>query len=546
MTPEVILFGLDGATFTVLDDLMARGIMPNLQQFCREGVRATMMSTVPPLTPPAWSTLVTGRTPGNHGVLGFLQYADAESNSVQIVSFKQLTAETIWSIANRQGARAGSLNFVAHHPAPKIDGWVIPGWVSWRWMRTLSHPSGVIDRLKQGVSGFDVKTLAIDFEEEHKAIAGAALDEYESWIGLHIKRERQWLDAGRYLLEHDPVKLFGIVFDGVDKLQHLLWPYLDPAMEPEQPGEDFIRTRQLAWSYFRQVDNLLGETVEAFGDKSTILICSDHGFTKTWELLYINTWLEQQGYLKWAENVTIQEDGCLELEDRHYGLKGFDLENSRAYGLTASSNGVYINVKGKRNETGIPVAEYAALREEIKHKLLTDCKHPETGEPLITRVWTREEAFTGTNMDNAPDLTVELRDFGFFSVRRTNSIHANRPYITGTHHPEGILIARGPGIRRNAETACVNLIDVAPTTLFAMGLEIPADLEGRVLEELFVPEFLASRIPRRAGAATPKVKTMAAGHGLNGSANGSLNGPGGPSEEDLEVLEKMKALGYLD
>lgn len=531
MTPGVILFGLDGGTFTVLDDLMARGIMPNLQRFCREGVRATMVSTIPPLTPPAWSTLVTGHNPGVHGILGFLQYADAASTSVQIVSSKQMTATTIWAMANQQGVRAGSLNFVAHHPAPKIDGWVIPGWVSWRWMRTLSHPSGVIDRLKSDVPGFDVKELAIDFEEENKAISGAALDEYGSWIGLHLARERQWFNAGKYLLDNDPVGLFGIVFDGVDKLQHLLWPYLDPGLEPEHPDEDFVKTRQLAWTYFRQVDDLLGEAMRLWGDESTIIICSDHGFTKSWEIFYVNSWLAQQGYLTWAEDLPVMEDGFLQLEGRQYGLKAFDLANTKAYGLTASSNGIYINVQGKRDATGIPPEEYVRLREEIKRRLLTDCKDPETGAPLITRVWTREEAFNGPHRENAPDLTIELRDLGFFSVRRTNAYHATRPYVIGTHHPNGILIARGPGIRRNTEMEPVHLTDVAPTALFSMDLEIPPDLEGRVIEDLFTPEFLALRKPKFSGAAPEVLNHVTEGHAKNGNHAGSINGPEGATRK---------------
>jgi predicted AlkP superfamily phosphohydrolase/phosphomutase len=220
------------------------------------------------------------------------------------------------------------------------------------------------------------------------------------------------------------------------------------------------------------------------------------------------------------------------------------MPNTKAYGLTASSNGIYINVKGKRDDTGVPPEEYQALRDEIGRKLLNECRDPETGEPLITRIWTREEAFSGPNMENAPDITIELRDLGFFSVRKTKSIRANRPQIIGTHHPKGILIGRGPGIRKNAEAKTVHLTDVAPTTLYWMDLEIPAELEGRVIEDMFTPEFLAARKPKRAGAVAAPVSVPA--EAMNGHGDRSINGPGGATEEDLEILEKMKALGYLE
>jgi len=165
---------------------------------------------------------------------------------------------------------------------------------------------------------------------------------------------------------------------------------------------------------------------------------------------------------------------------------------------------------------------------------------------LITRVWTREEAFSGPNMNNAPDLTVELRDKGFISVRRTNSTHAKRAYMIGTHHPEGILIARGPGVRHQAQAEPVHLTDVAPTALYCMDLPIPTDLEGRVIEDLFTPEFLASRKPKRSVPVNQALDGASGEHANNGSSSRSIDGPEGASEEDRDILEKMKALGYLE
>src|SRR4051812_12109682 len=99
---RAVIFGLDGATFTILDDLMNRGVMPFLRQFVAGGVKATLKSITPPLTPPAWTTLVTGRTPGHHGVTGFFQYDSEDSTSVQIVGSRQVSKETLWSMVNRQ------------------------------------------------------------------------------------------------------------------------------------------------------------------------------------------------------------------------------------------------------------------------------------------------------------------------------------------------------------------------------------------------------------------------------------------------------------
>ena len=528
---KVVLFGLDGATYTVLDDLVARGMMPTLAEFMRTGVRAKMLSVKPPLTPPAWSTLVTGRTPGHHGVTGFFQYDAPDSLSIQLISSRQLVAETIWSMVNRQGKRAGSLNFVAHQPAPKIDGWVIPGWVSWRWIRRLSHPSTLIDKLKAELPGFDVKSLAIDFEEERKAIVGAPIDDYKDWVGLHINRETQWFNVMKHQMLHDPVDLVGVVYDGVDKLQHLLWPYLDPALTPAEPDPEFLRIRSLCWDYFRNIDNLLKQTMELAGPNTTIFICSDHGFTGSWEILFINNWLEERGYLTWKEGTEAVQDDNQELEPSFYRLSAFDLTRTKAYALTASSNGIYISVKGRKDENGIPPEEYESFRRKLIDELLNECVDPETGEKLITNVWTREEIFDGPMRDIAPDLTLALRDYGFVSVRRNRRMLAKRPQILGTHHPEGVLIARGPGIRQGAVIDDVHLLDVAPTALYSMGLSIPADLQGRVLNEIYTPEFLEAHKLRRG----EETKAVAAAAGADA-----------PGDEEAEILEKLKALGYIE
>ena len=68
--PKTVLIGLDGATFSILDPLMADGHMPFLRDFLKKSFRANLLSTPNPLTPPAWVSMVTGRSPGNYAVAG--------------------------------------------------------------------------------------------------------------------------------------------------------------------------------------------------------------------------------------------------------------------------------------------------------------------------------------------------------------------------------------------------------------------------------------------------------------------------------------------
>ena len=537
MKPRVVIFGLDGGAFSVLDDLVRRGVMPYLGEFMSKGARAPLMSTVPPLTPPAWTTLFTGRSPGNHGITNFLQFESAESKYIRVITSREVRTPTVMTLLSKAGLRTGCLNLIAHNPPPKYNGYVVPGWVTFRWIKKYSHPEGFLDRVGAAVPDLDIKDLGMDFSEERKAIQGAALSDYEPWINMHIRRERQWFSILRHQMIHEPCDFEAVVFDGVDKLQHLCWPYIDPALTPANPDEAFLRIQRRCWDYFRQIDGFLKETVELAGPDAHVLVVSDHGFTGSDEVVYINTWLEQQGYLKWSDATAVQTDESAELgRARPYHLTFFDLEKTQAYAVLASTNGINIQVRGQKGPHGIAPEDYESFRSELIDALLTRCVDPVTSDPIVKRVWTREDAFSGSAMDLAPDLTLELRDFGFFSVLRGASVLKKRPVVMGTHHPSGVFAACGPGIRAGARLDAMDLLDVAPTVLHLLGQPIPDDLEGHMIEEAFTDAFLHGRKIQHSGAARlvqaqPQTETD---EGYQ------------DAESQEQIMMRLKALGYIE
>jgi hypothetical protein len=146
----------------------------------------------------------------------------------------------------------------------------------------------------------------MDLKLEGKAIEGSAREEYEDWILFHIRRERQWFEILRYLMQEDPCDLTAVLFDGVDKLQHLLWRFIDPAYAPAHPSLWEQNIRELCLNYFRQLDELLAEAIAMAGPDASVFLASDHGFGPSTEVFYLNTWLHQQGYLTWGADA--QED----------------------------------------------------------------------------------------------------------------------------------------------------------------------------------------------------------------------------------------------
>src|SRR3954470_5946186 len=116
MKRDVLLIGLDGATFDILDPLIDEGRMPVLAELIDSGVRATLRSTVPALTPPAWTSLVTGRGPGAHGIFDFFRKDDEASPLFRFLTSHDVACPTMWSLASSESLRSTVLNFPLTFP----------------------------------------------------------------------------------------------------------------------------------------------------------------------------------------------------------------------------------------------------------------------------------------------------------------------------------------------------------------------------------------------------------------------------------------------
>jgi predicted AlkP superfamily phosphohydrolase/phosphomutase len=531
---QVVLIGLDGATFSVLDPLMRDGVMPFLRDWSAGGVRSVLRSTSHPLTPPAWTTLMTGRNPGNHGVFDFVRVDMRSAQpSYALSTFADVRVETLWAMASRHGRRVTSLNFPSMFPPPPIDGFVVPGFVPWRYLPRAVHPRDLYPRLKN-LPEFDAKELALDWDIERKALQGLAQSEFEDWIRFHIAREAQWFAIARLLMQEEPCELTAILFDGVDKLQHLCYHLLVPTLASRHTAEWERRVRGLCLDYFRQLDRFLHAIVDAAGPAANVFMASDHGFCAAGDqIFYANVWLEQQELLGWKEGTPLDREGRLTL-DGHAGPDDLiDWSRTVAFALTASSNAIWIRRKRNGATQGIADNDYARFRQRLIDGLTT-LTDPATGARVVERVMTREEAFPGAAVDDAPDLTLVLRDHSFLSVLRTDGVLKRRNLPYGTHHPDGVFMAAGPSIRRGAELAAFPIVDITPTLLHALGLPLPLDLDGAPMADAFESSWLAAHSIRyEEGKTTLQPASLAAPASLG-------------TEGDEEILRRVKALGYLE
>jgi predicted AlkP superfamily phosphohydrolase/phosphomutase len=523
---NVVLVGLDGATFDVLDPLLADGTMPNLAALRSRAAYARMASTPHPLSPPAWASIITGRTPGEHGIFDFVRVDHSTGHpTYTLTSSTDLAVPTVFQLLSSQGRPVTALNFPCMFPPPRVEGSVVPGYVPWSYLSRACHPRELYAELREQ-AGLERRRLAVDWEVERTAVQGLDADQLLRWVELHLEREQQWAAMLFHLMDARPADLTAVVFDGVDRIQHLCLHLVlaDPAtLSPEA-----LKTRDSCLAYYRLVDRYLGELVtRCEAHDATLVVVSDHGSCVAGDrIFYANTWLAEHGYLRWREGVPVDLDGRLALDGNAEVGTLFDWRHTTAAALTSSSNAVIVHRAEGPGQPGVLPEDVDAFCARLRDELL-EAIDPATGRSVVSQVLLRDEAFAGPLADRAPDLTLELTSPGFLSVLRGSSATGRRPNPYGTHHPEGIFMAAGPGVMPGPITEPVSVTDVTPTVLALMGARGGLGMTGRVLPCVTTDREVGPPMPAPALVPAPAAATL-------------------DPEAEAEVVAHLRLLGYLE
>ena len=195
---------------------------------------------------------------------------------------------------------------------------------------------------------------------------------------------------------------------------------------------------------------------------------------------------------------------------------------------------IFVNQKGRQPQGCVDPEDVRPLLDDLKAGLLA-IPHPETGEPLVERVYERDELYAGPHAHLAPDLTVVLRDWRYRTIGlhdfTTNKLISPAFGPTGDHRMEGIFIASGPPFRAGATPEGATLLDIAPTVLHLLGVPVPGDMDGRVLTEILDPAFVPGRPEPRPGRPRHPAR---------------LRSPVAyTEEEDADIQQRLADLGYL-
>lgn len=489
---RIILLGLDGATWDQLRPAVARGELPNLGRILERGAHGVLESTVPPTTPPAWSSSQTGVGPGRHGIFDFraTPHADPER---RLVSLQQMKGLKLWQVLHRQHRTCGYLNVPVLYPPDPVDGYMISGMMTPGPDVEFTHPTELkaeIFRLfPDYVLDVDIPKYDAEFWEDAKIF----LDDVE-----HATRRR--IELFLHLLATRPCDFQMLVLEATDRVGHLFWKYLDPR-DPLFHAPLAPRVRARYAEILRLIDDFLGELLARTERGYDLLLMSDHGFGGNDAYFNANWWLEREGLLAIRRDVAWKKRAFyrawkagesravralvpkpIQRRLRHRIRRGrssflsdletsLDFERTPVFYASIPCHGLFIRRRGP-GAVGSD-GEYAALRERLRRDL-TELRHPDGG-PLCDRVWDREELYEGPLLWTAPDLVFCCRNYAVVPrplLGATELLMDLGAAPNGFHRPDGIFAAVGEGIEpRTLDRS--SIVQIAPTVLARMGLPRP-------------------------------------------------------------------------
>jgi predicted AlkP superfamily phosphohydrolase/phosphomutase len=368
MGKRIIILGIDGVPYGLMEELSDKGIMPNFKKIRKEGVFRKMQSSIPEISSVAWSSIITGKNPGEHGIFGFTDVVPG-TYSLSFPNFNNLKEKPFWNLDPEK--KSIIINVPSTYPAKELNGFLISGFVALD-MEKAVYPETRINELEDIGYRIDV-----DSEKGHISKDMFLRDLFET-LEIRMKLFRKMWD------ENKDWTYFMFVFTGTDRIGHFLWQaYKDKNHKYHKKFLDF----------FRKTDEAIGEINSCLMKDDYLIMVSDHGFESIKYNVYVNAVLAEKCFLK------LQESGRVRLNSIEEGTKAFALDPGR----------IYINKEGKYPRGSVKKEE----EEKVINEIIKTFENLEKdGEKIIKRIFRKEEIYHGKFIENAPDLVL-LANPGF-------------------------------------------------------------------------------------------------------------------------------------
>jgi predicted AlkP superfamily phosphohydrolase/phosphomutase len=407
---KVVVLGLDGVSWSLLWRLAAEGVMPNMAALLAEASAGPMLSTLPEISPVAWTSFFTARAPGDHGIYGFTDFEPGKYE-LRFNSSADVKAPCVWDRLSLGGRRSVVLNVPLTYPARPLDGVMVSGFVALDYERAV-YPPALAGFLRE--IGY---RLEADFERAHRD-RPAFLDDLSAALE----------GRGRLLDEFWPYDwdFFALVVTDTDRLLHF---FLREFLENGPIAEYFL-------SFFRRVDALVGRVVEKTaqladrtGRPIDLIMLSDHGFAPVKGEFHLNRWLAANGFQ--AETL------------------------SAATALALDPTRIYLNRPARFHGGRVSQAEGESVMTEITARL--------SREEAVAGVARGAVVYSGSNIRQASDLVVLPQAGWEFKAKfDQGSIYTGSP-LQGTHtFDDAFYLVRRFGAQSTEECP-------APSDVHALG-----------------------------------------------------------------------------
>ena len=554
MISRMIVVGLDGATFDLIKPWVAAGKLPTFARLLAEGAHGELRSTLPALTPPAWTSAATGKNPGKHNIFNFYKVSEGGVGKLPLTP-ADLRSRRVWDIANAYGKRAGVVHLPLTYPPEHLDGFVVSGIMTPKGVEDYTFPPGLRDELAAHIDGyrFDVDADALK------------VGDLRAFRDDAFELQRVQTAETLYLLEHKQWDLLWVMYHTLDKVQHFFWHFMDAA-HPAHPGASEFHDTILA--FHQLLDEALAAILARLDDRTGLLVMSDHGSCGIESYFLITNWLEEAGFLrmKGAGRSPLKralagmgvEARTLVKALRRAGLgwlprlvpagikarvpvarasfariaPHIDWAGTRVYCPSAPGSGLRVNLRGREAEGVVAPEDYDRVCEEVRAALLA-VVDPATGRRVVSAVHRRHEIYHGDYVVNGADLLVEttapyclIEGAGTASIVPTGQNDGER---TGNHLRNGVFLLAGGAARRGAELPTLDICDVAPTLLYLLGLPVQDDMDGKVAAAALAEGYVETHPMRTDQLAPPQAMA-----------------PVDMSDQDRRAIEGMlEGLGYV-
>lgn len=499
---KLLIIGIDGGTWKILNEVIAFKHMPCLEKLKNNGAFGTLISTIPPISPSAWSTIQTGKEAVNNHVYEFYSF-NKETKKISLVNSEFLD-NTVWDILSNLRKKIALINIPMTYPPKKINGYIISGILTPSLDSDFTHPSTLKKEILEKIPNYQLK-----YTEEKRY--GNPIYNTKQFVENRVKNLKDRTKACIYILRNYKVDVLMVNFQANDILQHSLWGYMTKGHEMyNEELKDYIYKK-----FYKTLDFCIEVLIEEFNriysSELLTIVLSDHGFEDHKKQFFLGDWLYRKRLLsikrsslksvlrrkfkEFIENFNIGYSQTKILRILNFLMRFIstrqktnlrisevnsivDLESSITYSTGIGLYGYIFILNKEYNENKV----ISYLKKE-----LFDLKDPNTNKKIVKNIFMKQEIYKGEKPHLIPDLIIQPEKgysfVGIFKGKKhlLEKINIKESETIGKHSENGILIIHGSGVK-SQKLEDYSLKDITPTILNYFKIPLATDLDGKVIK----------------------------------------------------------------